>query len=229
MKIPTFAWFFALFFTLAPLLLLSSENIPSDSAKALERKFMSESATKSDAQKVVRQLFSSNEQEFVDGLYLCPFVAPRFPEAREEIELRLLKILKSKEGNRFFQALESAYAISFSAKNADELSFAEGDNEVNFIKAIIKEKAGAKCEPKPEFYISEMERTLNNGGKHLVDEKSLKETIASLNLFREIIELALSMKYHGVAKGFSRIVIQHPSDFEPLSISYSKEILRMLE
>ena len=229
MRIQGFGKTFVMFLCLIPTIVFSQENSLGDFSKALERKFLSESATLKDAEKVIQNLYSSNDREFSNGLYFSPFVSPRFPSLKDKIEKKLIQILNNNKEKRFFQGTEAALAIHFSKRNAEKLNFKKNEIEINLVKAIIKEKAGAKFETTPERIIAEFKSERGEIEKPLVDENSLKEAFMHCTLFREIIEISLSMKYYGISNGFSKIVTDHPNNFDKESVSYAQGVLEQIK
>lgn len=219
------------FLFLAPGILLSQESVLPEFSRALEQKFMGESATIEDAEKVIQNLTSSDDEKFSQGLYFSKFVAPRskFAGYKDLIEKVLVEIISNKKERRIFQAAETAFAFRFSKGHAEELSFKENDNELNLVKAIIKEKAGVACDPTPEHFISLIEAGVENKEVPSVDPKSMKGTFSQLTLFREIVEVAFSMKYYGLAFRFSQVILNHPSEFNKGSHDFAQDILNQLK
>lgn len=193
-----------------------------------KRLFLSEKATIDDAEKVVLDLNSEDDQEFSRGLFFSRFVAPRFEQHREAIERTLLKILENPAHNRFYQALETSMSIRFTSRCAERLSFRDGEDAVNLMKAFMKQKAGVACNLKPERIVSIIETKLPLPGneKPLVDEKTFLDTLREMTTFTEIIELAISMKYSGLAQAFSEIIVDHPSNFDRVSLEYARKVLK---
>ncbi len=214
-----------LFLFLFPTVAFSQSANRGEFSKDIERLFLSESATISDAENIVSDLYSTNDKEFAKGLYFSKFVVPRFPSLRDRIESKLVHILNNKRAQRFFQGAETALAIAFSKENAEKLIFEDKDLEMNLIKALIKEKAGVETKFTPEQIVSEIERESGNNSKHLVDENSLKESFFHCNQFKEIIEIAVSMKFFGLADEFSRIVAEHPMEFDGDTIIFAADVL----
>lgn len=226
MRVQVFWGSMILFLLLVPAVAFPQNINRGEFSKDTEKLFMSESATLADAEKVVNDLYSPADHELARGLYFSSFVAPRFPSLREKIESKLVQIINNSKEKRFFQAVETALSIMFSKENAERLLYNEKEFEINLVKALIKEKAGVKMNISPETIISQIEKEKGSVLKPLLDENSLKESFLHCTLFREIIDIASSMKFTGVTIGFSRIVVENPINFDKDSIIFATEILK---
>lgn len=195
----------------------------------LMQRFRQNKANVQDAQQLLSFLESKNNTELAIGLTFAGNCALAFPKVKSKIEEVLLRILNNPNSSRRWQAAESALSVPFSEDSAMKLEFLDGEDEMNLIKAILRENSSPILDNQiPEFIVKTNPTILNKRNQHY-EAYQASEWIQQCALIREIARILFVKRYYKLSYRLFKIIFENKDQFSGHCVADAKEFLSKFE